>query len=766
MTFQNFIYFNCYKLRIFFWLISFCILSQSFAKQTRNDNEIDALIKKMTIEEKVAQMRIFHANMGISLDKKNNLVLSNEVREALKYGIAGIKNPGQNYTPEQSAILNNLLQEYIISKSRLKIPAFFITESYNGVDANGCTRFGRPITLSSSWDVDIVKSVYDCMGREARIRGLHLTHSPEADIVRDPRFGRMSETFGEDTYLVTQMIINAVNGLQGDNLKLSTNYIGAVVKHFAGYAQVAGGRNFASVEISPRTLIDEILPPFKEAVEKCNVVGVMTSHGDINGVSCHANKELLDVFLRKQWRFKGYVVSDANDINRLFSFMHTAKSEQDAVAMALKAGMDVDLYSNNAYALLPQMVKDNPSLMPFIDKAVKRVLLTKYKLGLFNNPFSDLDYCNKVRDDKAIALAKKADEESIILLKNNDSLLPLSSKVKSIALVGPNVNESTERYFRDIVGSSVTILTEKGFSLTNLNGNADGDADGGSDVRNVNLTNDSISRIGIEKIMKVAKKADVVILFVGGNPFTSREAFFNNALGDRADLNLVGLQDELIDSIKTLNKPMVGILKHRRTLSAVNLSEKADALLDCWELSEFGDNAIASVLFGKVNPSGKLPVTVPRTIGQIPFHYSQKQINNKKGYLFIDNTPLYPFGYGLSYTSFKYSNFNIDKKILKENDSIRVSVDITNTGRIKGKEIVQLYIQDVVGEVLRPAKELKGFKKIELESGERKTVTFNICPEMLKYTGLDMKPIIDDGEFIVSVGYNSRDLNSLSFRYE
>ena len=382
--------------RIIISVLVSCVLILSVScesVQKSDESLVDDLISQMTIDEKIAQMRVFHANLGISLDDNDSLILSDKVKEKLKNGIAGIKN------------------------TRLKVPAFFITESYNGVDAKGCTRFARPISLASTWNDSLVYRVYDCMGKEARLRGLHLTHSPEADIVRDPRFGRMSETFGEDTYLVTKMIEGAVNGLQGLNKGLKSTHIGAVVKHFAGYAQVAGGRNFASVEMSPLTLFDEILPPFKAAVQRSGALGIMASHGDINGVSCHSNGFLLNDILKNTWGFKGYVISDSNDINRLYSFMRTAETEEEAVVMALKAGVDIDLYSERAYSLLPSILEKQPDLIKYVDMAVRRVLNTKLKLGLFDNLYTDDTQSSQIRDTSAECLAKMADEECITVFR-------------------------------------------------------------------------------------------------------------------------------------------------------------------------------------------------------------------------------------------------------------------------------------------------------------------------------------------------------------
>ena len=739
------------------FILMFCLVGFGFSsfsekqylqKDLPIDVRVEDLLSRMTLEEKVAQMRMFHSGLGVGLNKKDSLVLSDNVKGRLNFGIAGIKSPGDSYSPERAAKLNNLLQEYVIKNNRLGIPAFFVTESYSGVDARGCTQFGRPISLSSSWNKDLVKRVYSTMGREARLRGLHLTHSPEADIARDPRFGRMSETFGEDTHLVTEMIVSAVTGLQGDSLGLNSTHIGAVTKHFAGYAQVSGGKNFASIEISPRTLIDEILPPFKAAVQRAGTLGIMASHGDINGVASHANAELLTNTLRDNWGFKGYVVSDANDIGRLHYFMKVAETPEDAVRMALIAGVDVDLYADDAYSLLPEMVKTDPGLLKYIDQAVRRVLRTKFVLGLFENPYTDVEKAKeKTRDDAAKKLAQEADEEAIILLKNENDILPLDpNKKMNIALVGPVLKSDSKASFEKVAGASIQFVNEKGFNLTNGNGSTP------------ILTPESETLNGIKLIVDKVKSSDLVVLFVGDDRFTSKEAYFSSGLGDRDNIDPVGQQDELLLELKKLGKPVIVILKHRRTLSINTIAEHADAILDCWELSEFGDTSIAKMLFGDLTPSGKLPVTVPRNIGQMPIHYSQREINFKKSYLFSDSTPLFPFGYGLSYTSFEYSNLKLSDTIANEKSSIHVSVDVKNTGSRTGKEVVQLYIKDIAGSVVRPMKALKAFQKIELKAGESQTVMFTISPEMLMLTGLDMTQKVEVGQFEVQVGGASNDV--------
>lgn len=751
------------KVPFFFFLISiFFLYSCEKIKSTRKDyrdaslsidERVEALLPLLSLEEKVAQMRIFHSNIGVGANNDGSLKLSDKVVKKLKLGIAGIKNPGEHMSAIEAAKFNNQLQKYIIEHNRWGIPALFVTESYNGVDAEGCTKFGRPINSAATFNVNLVNKIWDVVGKEARLRGMHMCHSPEADLVRDPRFGRMSEAFGEDTFLVTQMVTNAIKGVQGnyDGLSKGT-HIGAVAKHFAGYGQVLGGSNFAAIEISERTLIDEIYPPFEAAVKEAKTLGIMASHGDLNGIASHGNPALLTGVLRDQWGFKGYVVSDSNDIARLFYFMKVAESPEAAALMGLEAGIDVDLYAEDSYAYLPEMVKKNPEIEKLIDRSVRRVLRTKFILGLFDNPYINIAEVEKgVRSKSSLDLAKESDLESIILLKNDKNTLPLNkNELTKIALLGPLVKDDTKKMFESVVGKNISFVSEKGFDLT----------DGKKDVPNL-LERDPVA---IDKLVEIAKSSDIAIVFVGGDEHTSKEAFFNNALGDRASIDPVGSQDELLEKIKATGKPTIVVLKHRRTLSINVISEKADAILDTWDLSEFGDESLARIIFGEISPSGKLPVTVPRTIGQIPFHYSMKEINYKKGYLFLKDGPLYPFGFGLSYANFEYSDLKLSNNEITPTSEIEVSITVKNTSKIIAKEIVQMYIKDEIGSVTRPDKELKGFKKIELSPGESKVVKFKINPKMLEFTGLKMKKILESGNYSVMIGTSSKEYLKTTFK--
>ncbi|GEA09864.1 glycoside hydrolase family 3 N-terminal domain-containing protein [Alteromonas sp. KUL49] len=744
------------KLTLLLLFPVFSVISSplSVKEEAEISAKVERLVAQMTLEEKVGQMRIFHANKGVEASESNELILSEVVQEKLKYGIAGIKNPGEFLSPEQAAIHNNLLQKYIIENSRLGIPALFITEAYNGVDATGTTRFSRPLNMAATWNEPLVEQVWDTIGREARLRGLHICHSPEADIMRDPRFGRMSEAYSEDTYLTTRMVVAAVNGVQGRFEGLSAGtHIGAVTKHFAGYGQVEGGRNFASIQISERTLIDEIFPPFKAAVQEAHTLGIMASHGDLNGIASHGNKALLTDLLRDQWGFSGYTVSDSNDIARLHYFMGVAETPDDAALMGLDAGLDIDLYSEDAYAYLPRLARENPAIVEQIDNAVRRVLRVKFILGLFDNPFIDVSkVAAAVRNEQSLSLAHEADLESIILLRNANNTLPLENiNNATIGLIGPLVGDNTEQQFREVLGDTQALVVEPGFSLTD------------EQPFEPRLLTNSENQEGFDNAINAAKQSDVIVLFLGGDKFTAKEAYFARGLGDRASIQLVGLQNTLVEQVSALGKPVIVVLKHRRTLAIPEVNEHADAILDTWDLSEQGDLAVAKMLIGEAIPSGKLPVTVPRHIGQLPFHYSQKNINFKKEYMFLGAQPLYPFGFGLSYTTFNYSDLVLSKNEVSKDESFTVSVTVTNTGNYHAKEVVQLYIQDVIGSVIRPAKELKGFEKISLAPNESRMVSFTITPDMLAFTGLDMETKVEAGDFVVEVGTSSADTLTETF---
>ncbi len=719
------------------------------------EKRVEDLLGRMTVEEKVGQMLMFGAGRVAKRGKNGSLNMTKWGKPKLANSLGGLKFPFQSSSPAESAKLNNELQKNIMGSNRFGIPTLFVGEAYNGVMGKGSTEFGRPLNLAAAWNLQLTHDVWDAIGRESRLRGWHMVHSPVGDIARDPRFGRMSEGYGEDTYLSTEMLVAAVTGVQGDydGSAPNTTHIGAVVKHFAGYSQVVGGRNFAAVEVSPRVLRDELFPPFKAAVQRGHCLAIMPSHGDLNGVPSHGNPWLLTEVLRNEWGFNGYVVSDAYDVGRLNFLMKVAENMEEAVKLGLKAGVDLDLYSDNVYELLPEMVKKDPSLMPYIDRAAGDMLRTKFIMGLFDQPYIDVKETKKqVRSSEFLALAREMDRESMILLKNENNVLPLSkTKGRKIALLGPLLGKKTLSTFENVVGDNISFVAEKGYELTDR------------DKERPELT--PRDGAALDKMVAMAKEADLSILFVGGDEFTAREAtFFKWVIGDRATIEPVGAQDELIQRVKALGKPVIVVLKHRRTLAFNVIDKNADAILDCWDMTEFGDEMVAKALFGEFSPSGKLPVTVPRTIGQIPYHYSMKEISFFKDYLFMESGPLYPFGYGLSYSSFTYSEPQVSSQEMERDGELKVRVNVTNTGKMAAKEVVQMYMKDLFGSVLRPDKELKGFEKIELKPGETKTVEFTITPDMLMFTGLEMKPVLEAGDYEVMVGTSSVDHKKAAFR--
>ncbi len=718
---------------------------------------IETLLAKMNLSEKVAQMRIFHANAdarilggetAIRLDAKGKIEMPPQIVARFASGIAGIKNPGEKIDPVSSAKLNNQLQARIIAASPNHIPALFVGEAYNGLDATGTTKFARPIAMASTWNSALVGQAWDVIGREARLRGWHMLHSPVADMHRDPRFGRMSEGYGEDTALTTAMVTAAVRGVQGQQMGLKSTHVGAVTKHFIGYGQVDGGRNFASVNINPRDLIDQYFPPFKAAVQQGCTLGIMPSHGDINGVASHGNRWLLTDILRTDWGFDGYVVSDAEDVARLGFFMGVAADDKAAALAGLNAGVDIDLYSERAFALLPELAAKNPSILPAIDSAVRRVLSVKMKFGLFDKPFVDIKLVAKgMRTKAALNLSAQLDLEAITLLKNDGNLLPLSRSntgtPRTVALLGPMIGKGTQDQFAKL-GIGTHFIAEPALKLTDR------------DPANPQLLSPDKNADGIARAVTAAKRSDIVILFLGDDEFTAKEAFFRDGVkGDRASLDLVGQQDELFRAVKAAGKPVIVVVKARRTLSIPTIAKEADAIFYMWEPGEFGDRALAMLITGAENPSGRLPISIPRHVGQLPIHYSQKRINAKKGYLFQEDGPLYPFGYGLSYTSFAYEGLILSAPIMRPGAPITASVTVLNTGKRAGQEVVQLYISDPVASVTRPVKELKAFQKIALQPGEAKQLIFAITPDLLTHTGADMQADPGYGAFTIEIAPSS-----------
>lgn len=735
------------------------------------DDRVNDLLRRMTLDEKVAQMQCLWV-------KKKALLLNAEgkpdaemVRRNLPHGvgqIARLSDTNGGLTARETAEYANTIQRLLIENTRLGIPAIFHEECLHGLAAREATSYPVPIGLASTFNPALIEEIYAAVAAETRARGAHQALAPVVDVARDPRWGRVEETFGEDPYLVSQMGIAAVRGFQGDRKFNDKKHLVATLKHFAAHGQPESGTNCAPVNVSERFLRDTFLFPFKEVLRKCGVGSVMASYNEIDGVPSHANRWLLGDVLRDEWGFKGYVVSDYFAVTELHQKPETeshalARDKQEAALLALRAGVNIELPDPDCYPFLAQLVTSGALQESAIDELVFALLKYKFLLGLFEDPFVDP---GAVRADetaqKSRALALRAAHETITLLKNDGNLLPLDvQKLRSIAVIGPNADRvmlggySGKPVFlttvlqgvREKVGAHGTVLYSEGCKIT---------VGGSWDQDNVTLPDPAEDRRSIEEAVAVALKADCVILAIGGNEQTSREGWTRSHLGDRASLDLVGAQEDLVRALLATGKPVVAVLFNGRPNSIRYISEHVPAILECWYLGQESGRAVADVLFGDHNPGGKLPISIPRSVGHIPCHYNHKP-SARRGYLFDDITPLYPFGFGLSYTEFVLSNVRLEKSSIAVSESTALHATVTNTGRREGDYVVQLYIRDLVSTVTRPVKELKGFRKVHLRPGESTSVTLVIGPDQLSFTNIEKKCVVEPGDFELMVGSSSRD---------
>lgn len=735
------------------------------------DERTDDLISRMTLEEKVAQMLcVWQRRDGMVLNDKGE-VDYDKMAENFPNGIGQIGRPSDSrggLDPYETVEYTNALQKYFVEQTRLGIPVFFHEEALHGHAAKKATSFPQPIGIASTFDPELVQQVYSLIAEEARVRGTDQVLTPVVDIAREPRWGRVEETFGEDPYLTYKIGKAAVEGFQGDGTFSDHKHVVATLKHMAGHGQPVGGNNIAPANYSERVIREIFLYPFKRIVQEAHVKSIMASYNEVNGVPSHANRWMFHDVLRGEWGFDGYVVSDyfaLRELNvrpGLFGH-HVAKDTKDAARLGVLTGINIELPDKDVYPSVLDLVKEGTIDESMIDDLIRPMLKTKFQFGLFDDPYLDPE---KARDFVGIEahrpLALKAAEETITLLQNKNNVAPLDpSSVKTIAVIGPNADRELlggysgePTYYttilqgiKDKVGSKVKIRYAEGVKITTTHGW------GNNNVERPTPEQDSL---GIVEAVKAAKDADVIVIAVGGNEQTSREAWAKNHLGDRTSLQMVGAQDEMVNALAQLGKPIYAFVINGRPLAFNNLLDKADAVFECWYLGQETGRAVANTLFGDVNPSGKLPISIPRSVGHIPAYYNYKP-SARRGYLFSKVSPLFPFGYGMSYTTFKFSTPRLDRSRIGLSDTTSVSVDVTNTGDRTGEEVVQMYIRDEFSSVTRPVKELKGFKKIALEPGETKTVTIDITPEKLKFYDIDMNYVVEPGDFIIMVGSSSAD---------
>ncbi|WP_030539468.1 glycoside hydrolase family 3 N-terminal domain-containing protein [Sphingobium sp. DC-2] len=739
-------------------------------------DRVKDLLSRMTLEEKVAQMCSMWTSKGKILNEDGSFS-PEKAATALPHGLGQIGRPADTFgnkrffkgdwfrDVEETAPLVNAMQRYFVEKTRLGIPALVHEETAHGYQARGATIFPIPPALGSTWDPELVEQVFSTVAKEARVRGVNVALSPVVDLMREPRWGRMEEFFGEDPYLVAQMGAAAVRGQQGPR-PLGKDKVFVTLKHFV-HGSPEGGLNKAPADFNERTLRENYLVPFAHIIKTSDPAVIMPAYNEVEGVPAHASRQLLEKTGRERLGFKGAYFSDYGGIEELAKAHHVAADMDEAAILALNAGVDADLPDGTVYARLPALVRSGRVSEAKIDAAVARILAMKFEAGLFENPYVDPRRVKReTNTPAAIALARKSAEKALILLRN-DGILPLDPNAKmKLAVIGPNSVEAMIGGYsgendrkvgvlaglRAAAGPNLTIEQSDGVWISQP------DAKGEHGMMAImKPVPDEENRARIAQAVEVAKRSDAVLLVIGDNPQITREAVAGP--GDRNSLDLFGLQNDLVDAILATGKPVVTLLLNGRPISVNRLAEKANALLEGWYLGEEGGNAVANIVFGKANPGGKLPVSIPRSVGELPAFYNRHP-SSAGSYVEGKRGPLYPFGHGLSYTSFDISAPRLSAPEIGRTDAFWVEVDVTNTGKREGDEVVQIYIRDEVSSVPRPVLELKAFRRITLKPGEKRTVRFDLTPDALAFWNIDMEWTVEPGAFTISAGPSSAVLKS------
>ncbi len=721
----------------------FCvsIFAQKRQKIKTIDQRVDSVLKLMTIDEKIGQMSLFTSDWDVT-----GPTMRKEYKDDIRKGKAG------NIFNAHTAKYNRELQRLAVEETRLKIPLLFGYDVIHGYK----TIFPIPLGEAASWDLAAIEKSASVAAAESAAAGLHWTFAPMVDIARDPRWGRVMEGAGEDTYLGSLIAKARVQGFQGNGFQ-NSDKVAACVKHFAAYGAALGGRDYNTVDMSDRAFRETYLPPYRAAVD-AGALSVMTSFNEFDGVPASGSAYLLKDILRREMGFKGMVVSDYTSINEMVNHGIVA-NDKEAGELSLHAGMDMDLQGAVFYNHLQKSLSEGKVSIKEIDNAVRNVLKLKFLLGLFDNPYQFMDeerekrvVFSKENQAAALDVAKK----SIVLLKNEKQTLPLAKNAK-IALIGPLADNKAELNgaWTGAGNANDCVSVEEG--IRNVAPNAILSKSKGCDFNDKN-------KDGFEAALAVAKNADIIVACVGEQGWMVGEA------SSRSDITLPGVQEDLIKELLKTGKPVVVVLMNGRPLAIPYLAENCPAILETWFLGTQAGNAIASVLFGDYNPSGKLPMTFPRSLGQVPIFYSNKNTGRPQPndpnfkwcsrYLDTPNSPQYPFGFGLSYTTFEYSDLNVSKEKFRRGENVIINVTISNTGKYDGEETAQLYVRDLVGSVTRPLKELKGYQKIFLKAGEKKTISFTISDKDLAFFTKNMSFKAESGDFEVFVGTNSAEMMS------
>lgn len=717
------------------------------------ERKVDSLLSLMTVKEKIGQLVLYNGSWDVTGPPSD--VGNKEKYEKLKNGEVGAMLNATSVAGTKE------LQKTVVENSRLKIPLLFGYDVIHGFK----TMFPIPLGESASWDLEAITKSSSIAAKEATASGINWAFGPMMDISRDARWGRVMEGAGEDPFLASKIAVARIQGFQGDDLS-KNNTLAACAKHFAAYGFAEGGRDYNTVSIGEYELHNTVLPPFKAAVD-AGVASIMSSFNEIDGIPATGHKGLQRDLLKNTWGWDGFVVSDWASIAEMI-FHGYAKDKTHAAELAIYAGNDMDMEGRAYETGLEQLIKDGKVDEKLINDAAKRVLRVKFELGLFDDPFK---YCDEEREKKDIytkdhiEASRDVAKKSIVLLKNENNVLPLKKDIKSIAVIGPLADDKDTPIgsWRGMAtpNSAVSLLdgiktaVDQSVKITYAKGVELGVGER-SFVRDLKVNRDSFK--GIEEAVKVAKDAEVVVLAIGEEAFQSGEA------RSQVSIELTKPQQKLFEEIYAVNKNIVVVLMNGRPMAISDIAEKAPSILETWHLGSASGNAIADVLFGDYNPSGKLPVSFPRNVGQLPLYYNVKNTgrpSNLDGMVFWShytdekNDALYPFGHGLSYTAFKYKDLKISAPSFASGGNLSVSVTITNTGKRKGKEVVQLYIRDIIGSLTRPVKELKGFELVELEPKESKTVTFSISEETIQFYTANKKWEAEPGDFKAFVGGTS-----------
>ena len=737
------------------------------------DIRLSDLLSRMTLEEKVGQLL---CPLGWEMYEihGNEVCPSGKFKQLIKERNVGMlwatyradpwtkKTLANGLNPEMAAKAGNALQKYVMENTRLGIPMFLAEEAPHGHMAIGATVFPTGIGMAATWSPELVKEVGQVIAKEIRSQGGHISYGPVLDLTRDPRWSRVEETFGEDPVLSGTLGASMVDGLGGGNLSQKYATI-ATLKHFLAYAVPEGGQNGNYASVGIRDLHQNFLPPFRKAID-AGALSVMTSYNSIDGIPCTSNHYLLTQLLRNEWKFRGFVVSDLYSIEGIHESHFVAPTKENAAIQSVTAGVDVDL-GGDAYTNLCHAVQSGQMDKTVIDTAVCRVLRMKFEMGLFEHPYVDPKIAAKtVRRKEHIELARKIAQSSITLLKNENSILPLSKMINKVAVIGPNADN---RY--NMLGD-YTAPQEDSNVKTVLDGIITKLSPSRVEyVRGCAIRDTTVNEI--EQAIEAARRSEVVIVVVGGSSARDFKTSYKETGAavaeegsvsdmecgegfDRASLSLLGRQQELLESLQKTGKPLIVVYIEGRPLEKNWASEYADALLTAYYPGQEGGNAIADVLFGDYNPSGRLPISVPRSVGQIPVYYNQKAPRNHD-YVEVSSSPLYSFGYGMSYTTFEYSDLQVVQKSAR---CFEVSFKVKNTGKYDGEEVSQLYMRDEYASVVQPMKQLKHFERFHLKKGEEKKVTFVLTEEDFFLVNYTLKKVVESGTFQVMIGSSSDDI--------